>query len=193
MTAARTAAPRQAPAEEGIWVFVIGDLILFTVFFNVFLYYARAEPELFRRGQQTLSIGFGLLNTALLLTSSWLVVLGLRAVRGSQPLQARRRFAIAMLLGSAFVVVKAIEYGQKLGHGITPGTDIFFTLYFVFTGIHLLHVLLGLAVLALLRRMAAGVETDGRKLRWIESGAIFWHLVDLLWIILFPVIYLVRA
>lgn len=174
-------------------MFVIGDMLLFAVFFNVFMYYARAEPELFRRGQDTLLSGLGLLNTLFLLTSSWFVVLGLRAARIAAATRARRRLATAMLFGASFVVVKAVEYGQKLAHGLNPGTNIFYTLYFVFTGIHLLHVLLGLAVLGLLTRLARTVDAADPRMRWMEGGAIFWHMVDLLWIVLFPLIYLVRV
>lgn len=182
---------RRMPAEEGLWAFVIGDMLIFAIFFIVFLYYGRAEPELFHHGQLSLRLERGLLNTFILLTSSWLVVLGMRAARGVNPRGAAKWFGGTMLLGLCFAGVKVVEYIGKLGVGIGPHTDIFYMLYFIFTGIHLAHVLIGMGVLAVMMRLSRGAVDEGR-VRLLEGGAIFWHLVDMLWIVLFPLIYLVR-
>lgn len=179
------------PAEEGVWVFIIGDMIVFALFFQTFLYYGRLEPELFQAGQASLNPGLGLLNTFILLTSSWLVVLGVRAARAGIPARARQMFYGALALGGAFVVTKIFEYGDKISHDITPATDIFYMLYYVFTGIHLLHVFMGIAVLSLMIRASKKVANDA-TVRGLEGGGVFWHMVDLLWIILFPLIYLVQ-
>jgi len=183
--------PRRMPAEEGLWAFVIGDMLIFAIFFIVFLWYGRADPEIFHHGQLSLRLELGLLNTFILLTSSWLVVLGMRAARGVNPRGAAKWFGGAMLLGLCFGAVKVVEYSGKLGVGIGPDTDIFYMLYFIFTGIHLGHVLLGMGVLAIMMRLTRGVVDEGR-VKLLEGGAIFWHLVDMLWIVLFPLIYLVR-
>lgn len=184
---------RRLPAEEGLWAFIIGDMVLFAIFFNVFLYYARLEPDVFVAGQNALDTEIGLLNTFVLLISSWFVVLGVRAVRAGVASRARHCFISASLLGVTFVVVKIFEYSGKISAGYTPANDMFFMLYYVFTGIHLAHVILGIAFLAVVIRFSDNAANEGKHTSLIEGGAIFWHMVDLLWIVLFPLIYLVSA
>jgi nitric oxide reductase NorE protein len=115
------------------------------------------------------------------------VALGVHRMRdqGGDP---RARFSLAILFGAGFVVGKAFEYGMKIRQGISPLTDQFFMYYFAFTGIHLLHVLLGLGVLLLMRAASRPPVSEHRSLL-IESGGLFWHLVDLLWIVLFALFY----
>jgi nitric oxide reductase NorE protein len=177
------------PGEVGIWVFIAGDLIIFAIFFGMIVYLRADEHALATAGQARLSLTAGTLNTILLLTSSLLVVLGLADARRQRPHAATRWLAYAWICGAAFVAVKAYEYTAKVHDGIDPLTNDFWTYYFIFTAIHLLHVLLGLTVLAFLRARTRRGRLQPKDLSLMESGACFWHLVDLLWIVLFALFY----
>lgn len=177
------------PGEEGVWVFIFGDLLVFAAFFITYAVERAGAPVLFGQSQALLDRGLGLLNTLLLLTSSWFVAQAVLAVRREDP-RARRLILGGIALGAGFVVVKAFEYGAKISAGITLNTNGFFIFYYMFTAIHLIHVLIGLGVLVFLfsRFDRAGRFQAGMPL--IEGGGAFWHLVDLLWIVLFALLYL---
>lgn len=179
------------PGEAGIWILVFGDLLVFGIFFGTFAYYHLQQPNVFRASQAALNQGLGLFNTMLLLTSSMFVVLGLEAARHDRAAVGRRWVAFAMLLGVGFIGVKAVEYSEKLGAGIYPVSNNFYMLYFAFTGIHLVHVIVGLGVLAFLRSRIANRLTPNEA-AIMEGCAIFWHLVDILWVVLFAIFYLHR-
>ena len=180
------------PGEVGIWVFVLGDMFVFGLFFTVFVYYRGLDLELFRSSQATLNQNYGALNTLLLLFSSWFVVLAVIDVREHAARYAARLLGLAMLCGIGFSIVKFIEYGEKLRAGLGIMTNDFYMYYYIFTGLHFVHVIIGLGVLLYLRSMVrVGVKSAG-ELRIFESGAIYWHMVDLLWIVLFPLLYLLQ-
>lgn len=179
------------PGEGGVWVLIGGDLVLFTLLFAVFLSMRADQPVLFEEGRAQLDQGWGLLNTLLMLSSSWFVATAVRAARLQLTGSVVRCFGAALACGLAFVVVKFFEYGAKLSAGITLTTNDFFMLYFVYTGIHLLHVTIGIGVLTFLILYSRGGAFTGDRMRNLESGASFWHLVDLLWIVLFALLYLV--
>ena len=176
------------PGEPELWVFIFGDLVVFGLFFAVLGWQHVAEPAAYGAGQGLLHQGLGLVNTLLLLTSSAAVASGLASARAGSLAAARRWYVGAIGLGGGFVVVKAIEYTSHARAGIAPNAD-FFTYYFVFTGIHLLHVLVGLACLAAAAKHCARAEPVSVPL--LEGLGVYWHLVDLLWIALFALIYLV--
>jgi nitric oxide reductase NorE protein len=182
------------PGEAGIWVLVAGDLLLFSVFFILLLSYRANENALFGASQHSLDQFIGALNTLLLLTSSLFVALAIKSVRsGKQSARsAPALIATAGLLGVGFVIVKGFEWSARFSAGQTVGTNDFFMFYFMYTGIHLLHVLIGLVVLTLLFLIARRPAVDTSAMRLMESGGIFWHLVDLLWIILFALFYLLK-
>ena len=180
------------PGEPGIWILICGDLLIFSLFFGVFLHSRSQNVEIFRAAQSHLNQAFGALNTLLMLSSSWLVALGVRAARQSLGIWSPLLFTLALICGAGFVVVKVFEYGEKIRAGITLLTNDFFMYYFVFTGIHLLHVLIGMGVLSALALYSRSGGFNAGKIRNLESGASFWHLVDVLWIVLFPLLYLVR-
>jgi nitric oxide reductase NorE protein len=178
------------PGEEGVWMLVLGDMIVFGLFFVTYLYYRAQEADLFNRSQALLNRQFGVVNTLLLLTSSWLVVMAVEAIRDRRNRRAKALLRVAFLCGVGFCIIKAIEYAEKFNAGITLVTNNFFMYYFMYTGIHLLHVIIGLGVLLfLMHKTDATAPADARL---FESGAIFWHMVDLLWIMMFPLLYLVR-
>ena len=182
---------RRIPGEPGVWIFLYGDMIVFGIFFATFMYQRSLAPELFDESRRTLSLGLGLANTLILLTSSLFVVTAIRAIRSSERLAARWLLVGALVCGLAFVGLKAIEYTAKVNEGHTPNANAFYLYYFILTGLHLFHVLIGIAVLAVLLTQAGRVELSATRMALVEGGACFWHLVDLLWIVLFPLLYLV--
>lgn len=185
------ATERSVPGEPGVWIFLFGDMIVFGVFFATFMYQRSLAPEMFDESRRTLDIGIGLTNTLVLLTSSLLVVTAVRAIRCSDWLVARWLLVGALVCGLMFVGLKAIEYTAKVNEGHTPNANAFFTYYFILTGLHLFHVLIGIVVLAVLLTQTRPAELSTTRMSLMEGGACFWHLVDLLWIVLFPLLYLV--
>jgi nitric oxide reductase NorE protein len=193
----RQAAPppgkqKHLPGEEGTWVFILGDMTVFAVFFATYLYYRGQQRELFISSQHALVQGYGVINTILLLISSLFVVIGMRAVRAHRTDLAPWMFVGAMVCGLGFTGMKFLEWGEKLSHGITPATNSFFMYYFILTGLHFFHLLLGMGVLTFLARTSRQAVISPKRFAFVEGGACFWHMVDLLWIVLFPLLYLVK-
>lgn len=191
----RTGPPR-IPGEAGLWILLLGDLGLFAVLFVVHLLERRADRPGSALAAERLDASLGLVNTVVLLTSSLLVAWAVRASRAAQP--GTRRLAAPLLLGAAgcggvFLTIKVGEYADKLQHGLTPGGSEALMSYFVLTGLHAAHVLLGMGLLVAMARASRGavssLSADGIAL--FEGGACFWHVVDALWIVLFPLLYLI--
>ncbi|MDQ2636608.1 MAG: cytochrome c oxidase subunit 3 [Actinomycetota bacterium] len=196
-TPARAAvAPRKAlvrnhlPGESSMWFFVIGDLIIFGVYFVVYMYYRGHNQDLFLASQAKLNYNIGVVNTVVLLTSSLFVALGTSAARAGKTADAYRLFCLALAGGAVFPVLKAFEYVPEITAGLTPGTNLFFMFYYVMTGMHLCHVLLGLAILYFVVRNLRGPAAP--RISLVETGATYWHMVDLLWLVLFALLYLMR-
>jgi nitric oxide reductase NorE protein len=183
---------RRLPGVEGLWVFVMADMTVFAIMFGSFMLGRHHNPALFEASRHALNPNFGGVNTLILLTSSWFAALALDAVRKSRFGLAQHFIGAAFLCGVAFMVSKAIEYTEKLNAGISLLTNDFFMYYFTLTGIHLFHVVAGNVVLAVLWIKARSRSFDPKRPVVLECGAIYWHMVDLLWIILFPLLYLVR-
>lgn len=181
------------PGEEGVWVFIGGDLILFTLLFALFLDMRGDQLAVFSEGRAQLNQGFGLVNTLLMLSSSWCVATAMQCARRQQAGLTVAGLAGGLACGLGFWVVKGFEYGEKLSAGLSISSNDFFMLYFIYTGLHLLHVTIGMGVLSALMFYARSGNFTPTKLRNLESGASFWHLVDLLWIVLFALLYLVGA
>jgi nitric oxide reductase NorE protein len=179
------------PGEEGVWVLILGDLLVFSLFFAMFAWYRGNALDVFEAGLALTNRPLGLLNTLLLLTSSLCLAMAVHRTRAGRTGQTRL-FSYAILCGLGFVAVKAVEYGEKVRAGIGFATSDFFMLYFALTGIHLLHVIIGLGVLCFIRGAAKAPDAGQKKMVLIESGASFWHMVDLLWIVLFALFYVLR-
>jgi nitric oxide reductase NorE protein len=177
------------PGEVGVWVFIIGDMLVFALFFGVFMVERGNALEEFRAGRDTLDTAFGVINTLMLLTGSILVALAMTAVREGMADRAPRLLLGAMATGTVFLVDKVIEYADKFSAHITPGTNDFYTLFFVFTGIHALHLLIGLGALTYMRSLVRRGPPSGRDMAMMECCASYWHLVDLLWVVLFALFY----
>jgi nitric oxide reductase NorE protein len=180
------------PGEAGVWVLIAGDLVMFSIFFIAFMYYRSFDAEVYTQSQAHLSQMLGAVNTVLMLTSSWFVATAVHLARERAGVLSRTCLIFAILCGAAFCTVKVIEYHEKLAVGITPQTNDFYMFYFMLTGIHCLHVVLGIGVLAFMTRILRARPIKDESLRMLESGASFWHLVDLLWIVLFAILYLVK-
>ncbi|ODR27549.1 MULTISPECIES: cytochrome c oxidase subunit 3 [Mycolicibacterium] len=182
---------RRVPGEHGTWVFLFGDMLVFGAFFATFMVERAKEPELFDIARKTLHLGVGLTNTLVLLTSSLCIVVALGALRSGARLIAARAVVVAMIGGGVFIAFKMYEYISLVadGHGI--GANHFYLYYFILTGVHLFHVCVGVGVLAFLLTQTRRHELSGTRMAVVEGGACFWHLVDLLWIVLFPLLYLV--
>lgn len=173
------------PGDPMIWVLIFSELAAFGLFLGAFVIARALHPAVFAAGQATLDAHLAGINTVVLVTSGWAAARGTAAARASHRRTARGWLFGAMTLGGVFIAVKLFEYAGEIGQGNGLETSPFFTLYFLLTGFHLLHVGLGIVILAVVSRGAgaAGVET----------GTAFWHMVDLLWIVMFPIIYLVYA
>lgn len=183
--------PGRIPGEPGLWVFILGDMVVFGLFFGIIVTFRGQYPEDFLAGQGNLHQTYGMFNALVLLTSSLLVVNGVRLARLRHP-RAWQLFAGAIACGAIFAGVKAIEYTTLVQDGHTAGANDFYMYYFVFTAIHLVHVVLGMGALAFAIKLASPVNTGKHREAGIEGVASFWHLVDLLWIMLFALLYLVR-
>jgi nitric oxide reductase NorE protein len=180
------------PGEAGIWIFILGDMTLYGALFASFMVDRSKDVDLFNHSASTLHTAHGAINTLLLLTSSLFVALGIRAIREKiRPQVAPALFAGAWLCALGFVVNKVFEYSDLISNHHYPTDNAFYTYYYVLTGIHLTHLLAGMCVLVFLYKVSKKVVHEPKDLRAMESGASFWHVVDLLWIVLFPLLYLV--
>lgn len=195
MTAASTvpgeSSARRIPAESGTWVFLFGDMLVFGVFFVTFMVERAKAPELFDVARTSLHIGVGVINTLVLLTSSLCIVVALGAIRAGAKSIAFKAISASIALGLVFIGLKVYEYVSLATTGNGPGANDFFLYYFILTGLHLFHVCIGIAVLAIMLTQTRRDELSATRMAAVEGGACFWHLVDLLWIVLFALLYLV--
>ena len=181
------------PGAPGIWTFVFIDMVVFALLFAVFIGERLRLPDIFSESQTALDPRVGLLGTLLLICSSWCVAATVEGVRECEPRKARLYLDGAILLGLAFGVNKLIEYHNKLELGITPVTNGYFTFYFLITALHFVHVIGGLCFLGHCRLRLRAEHADPAFRRKIESTGLFWHFVDLLWLFIFPMLYLTGA
>jgi nitric oxide reductase NorE protein len=187
MTPARV---RHVPGEAAIWVFVLGDMTMFAAFFGQFLWDRAHQHELFTSSARELSIAFGAINTLLLLTGSLFVVLGVHAVKERMDRMGSRLFAATFACAFVFGINKVLEYSSKLRAGYYPDSNDFFTYYYMYTGIHAVHLLIGMIFVGRMWQLSRRPQLNRHDFRFIEVGATYWHLVDLLWIVLFALLYL---
>jgi cytochrome c oxidase subunit III len=190
-------------ARLGMWIFLASEILLFAGLFALFVTYRAVHPEAFAEGVRDNAKVFGSLNTGVLLSSSYLVATAVHRVREGRLGAARALVLGTIALGAVFLAVKLAEYGHHFREGIYPGgrgsffathpadgLPIFWTLYFFMTGLHAVHVTVGMILLSTtLLGMRSGRIT-GRAPQRMEVAAIYWHLVDLIWIFLWPLFYL---
>lgn len=196
-------------AKFGMWLFLATEILLFSGLFVAYgIYHWRFHYE-FHAGSLQLNKFWGLLNTLVLLGSSWTAALAVSAAQRGDNQKVVRMLNITLVAGGVFLCVKAIEYYAKWSHGLFPGGPevhgmqfgnaafwekyrTFFPLYFCMTGLHGLHVIAGMTLIAVWPyRLARKNRFSGKYYTPVEVGALYWHLVDLIWIYLFPLLYLV--
>jgi nitric oxide reductase NorE protein len=185
--------PRRLPGVDGVWVFIGADAVIFAMLFGSFMSERLHNPAIFEASRQTLNMHLGGIDTLILLTSSWSVALAVQAMKRDQIDREPRLLLGGAVTGLMFVASKSIEYFEKFAHGITPGTNPFYMWYFTLTGIHLIHVVVGTSLLTYLWVRSWRGTYDHLHRAVPESVASYWHLVDLLWIVLFPLLYLMKA
>lgn len=181
---------RRIPGEPGLWVFVLGDMTLFGVFFLAFVVARKQTPESFAATAELLDVWSGLFNTVVLLSSSFCVLVALKALVDGRIVRARLFLVVTASLGVAFAIVKASEYQHLSTLGVSPTTNLFSTYYYVLTGIHLSHVIIGTVLLC---ACVFRLRTRTGDQRFTEGAGAYWHMVDALWMVLFPLLYLVPA
>ncbi|MBF6171572.1 cytochrome c oxidase subunit 3 family protein [Nocardia blacklockiae] len=177
------------PGDGHMWVMVLGDMVIFGGYFVVFMIYRAMTPGEFLAAQQHLDLNIGVVNTVVLLTSSWCVARGVIATRTGRIRQAVRLVWAAGGCGVLFMLLKLYEWVSQIRSGRT-NSELFYSFYYVLTGVHLLHVAIGLVVLGVLVRELR--NPAGRRVSMVESGAIYWHMVDLLWVVIFALLYVMR-
>lgn len=192
-TAAVFAAERRwPPGDLALWIFILAELSVFAAFFAAYAFARASQPALFDAAQQTLNRDAAFFNTVALITSSWFVVKAVDAIRGDDARRCARWLWAAFACGGVFIVIKAAEYAEHVGNGVTLSTNLFYMFYLSLTFFHFMHVLLGMIILAAvaLRARAGAYSAAGHD--GVESGASYWHMVDLVWLILFPLVYVMR-
>jgi nitric oxide reductase NorE protein len=176
--------------DTSMWVFVIGDLFIFGAYFVIFMIARSENRDAFLAAQQHLNLDAGLINTLVLLTSSWCVALAVNAARVGDHRRATNLTLLGGLCGVVFIGIKAYEWISEIQADQTITSSDFFMYYYMLTGVHLFHVALGLVILGVV--VANLRNSDLRRVSIVESGAIYWHLVDLLWVVIFALIYVMR-
>lgn len=190
-------------AKFGMWLFLAQEVLFFSGLFLAYAVYRYFYPETFLHAHEYLSVPLGALNTIILLSSSLTMALGVRAAQTSNQKQLLIQLTFTLLFALAFLVVKYIEYSHKFHLGIFPGKyytfedieglpHLFFGIYFVLTGLHGLHVLVGMGVILWMIVRSAKGEFNSNYFTPVENVGLYWHLVDMIWIFLFPLLYLVR-
>ena len=192
----------------GMWLFLLTEILLFAGCFLAYAVFRARYAGDFHFAAQELNLSLGLVNTLVLLTSSLTMVLAIAAMERGRARGAAAWTAATIVLGAGFLVVKGFEWAAKVHHGIypnspalaaahTPGEQVFYGLYFTMTGLHALHVVIGMVVLAVMlvfvlrAARAAEGERHGALADRLENAGLYWHLVDVVWIFLFPLFYLI--
>lgn len=195
---------REDPGKLGLWLFLVSELLLFGGFFAAYFMtrwgsdVCRLGAPAWPEGTAKTTLLLAALNTVILITSSYTVVRALSAARRARMDAFRANMGATVALAAAFLVVKGFEYSIKVGHGFTPGGEfalanpgyrVFFSYYFLMTGLHGVHVAAGMVWNSLL--MASREIGSAAFPRKVEFAALYWHFVDVVWVFLFPLFYLV--
>lgn len=199
-----TLANQERAAHLGMWVFIASETLLFAGLFALYTGYRMIYGHAFAEATRYNFAGMATLMTVILLVSSFFVAWGVAAIR----VGARRTAALclwaAVALGACFIGLKLYEYASHMSEGIYPGAryhfaelpgggaNTFFTLYYFLTGLHALHVIAGMTILSVLAVMIRRGHYGPERHAAVENGGIYWHLVDAIWIFLWPLLYLLK-
>jgi cytochrome c oxidase subunit 3 len=197
-------AQQEHAAHLGMWLFLTSEVLLFGALFGLYTAYRLEYPKEFAAAVHHNNIVLGTVNTAVLITSSFSAAWAVHSAKRGARRQLLGSLGITILLALGFLALKSIEYGQHFSEGIYPGAfyrfeelpshgaNIFFTLYFFITGLHALHVIGGMTALGILSVFAARGRYTPARHTALELGVLYWHLVDVIWIFVWPLMYLQR-
>lgn len=184
-------APRLV-GDLAVWLIILAELLAFAILFLSYAFARLQDVPLFNASQSTLDLTYGGLNTALLITASWCVVRAIQSVKRGAVTRGGAWLLAALAGGGGFVAIKLMEYAAKWAAGVDLSTNTFYMFYFLLTGFHFFHVLAAMVFLAILTVQTLRGRYGPGDVHALETGAAFWHMVDLLWIVLFPLIYVMR-
>lgn len=180
------------PGSLAVWVFIYAELTEFGLFFVFFLIAKAHFPEAFISGPSKLSTLAGLTNTLILLSSSFCIVKAIGAIKQGQNRACVQWLLMTLLAGASYCAVKYWEYGRNEALGISPRDDYFIAAYYYITFNHLLHVLIGMATIGFVALLTALGFYSAKDHEGLESAASYWHMIDLIWIIIFPLLYVLH-
>jgi nitric oxide reductase NorE protein len=175
-----------------MWFFIMVELVVFGLFFAAYAFARSANVPLFNEYQATLDLRAGFVNTLALITASYLVVRSVAAIRVGAAGACTAWLLGALGLGGVFLVVKTHEFAEHLGAGITLSSNLFYMFYLSLTFFHYMHVILGMIILAAVALKSHRGGYSATEYTGVETGASYWHMVDLVWLILFPLVYVMR-
>jgi len=188
-------------SKLGMWLFIFTELLLFGGLFLVYSIYRAQYPVNFHEGSLELSVTIGAINTIVLLFSSMTIAMALTAIQKNNKKLALVMIAVTLFCAGVFLVNKYFEWGAKFHHGLYPGSELmallerghllYFSLYFFMTGLHAFHIIVGMILLIIAYFKVKNGSIQHHKYVFLENGALYWHLVDLIWIFLFPLMYLI--
>lgn len=184
--------PRLLPGDFAIWFFIFAELLVFGIAFVSYAVVRMQNVALFNQYQLTLNREFGAINTLLLITASYFVVRAVQAIRLDNIKGCIRWLYASLGCGIGFLLLKSVEYYDKFSEGINLSSNIFYMFYLSLTLFHFLHVILGMIILFAIAVKAQGGSYSAQNHIGVETGASYWHMVDLVWIILFPLVYIIR-
>lgn len=187
--------------KMGMWLFLFTEVLLFGGLFIVYAAYRFMHHDAFHEGSAELNVVIGTINTAILLTSSLTVALSITALQKGNPKRAVNLILVTIVFAIAFLVNKYFEWSVKFEHGLFPGMEHykelskgeaqFFNLYFFMTGLHAVHVIVGGILLLIVAMYIKKGTINKDRFIYLENGGLYWHLVDVIWIYLFPLFYLI--
>ena len=190
-------------SKLGMWIFLVTEILFFGGLFAAYIIYRAWNPELYVLAAQQLDTTLGATNTLVLIASSLSMALGIYFMQKNNPTMSIRMMALTVVLALTFMVIKYFEYEHKMHLGIFPGeyytytgidhpkAHIFFSIYYMMTGLHGVHVLIGVGLIIWLIMRARRGEFSSDYYTPIEITGLYWHLVDIVWIFLFPLLYLI--
>lgn len=181
--------PLEPPGGILIWILIFLELTTFGLALVFMTNAGHEEAGLFHSSRLRLNTALGLLNTLLLLSSGFCMASSLRHYKSDDKLRSSRFLRWAMFLGWMFILVKGFEFSAKIAEELTLGSNTFFTYYWLLTGFHFIHVLIGLCILFFLIRTVY-IGKTAQNLEYFDAGAAFWHMCDLIWLMIFPMLYL---
>jgi nitric oxide reductase NorE protein len=178
--------------DLSVWLIILMELLTFGLLFLSYAFARTFDVALFNASQSTLDLNSGAINTVLLITGSWCVVRAVEAVKRDACAVGARWLIAALACGSGFVVIKLLEFSAKADAGIDLSTNTFYMFYILLTAFHFFHVLAAMVFLTILLVNTHAGRYGRQDHHALETGAAFWHMVDLLWIVLFPLVYVMR-